>query len=217
MMKLNRTILAAGVFAAFAAVDVGAVPVTPLSYTFNPEAQVGTYIYHDETGRQLTDGQFGPGQLNNSADAYPYVGWLQKQVTINFLFDGVTAIDTVTVSSLQAWIGNIVLPDVYVRTSTDGQNWTDVASLLTPESTANNYQNIDLVLSNLNLDTQFLQLQLKRNNVGPWIFVDEVTFEANEHRASQVQAVPEVGSTLSLLGLALGGMLGVCRWTRIKS
>jgi len=215
-MKRNSISLAAGIIAGFAAVDVGAVAVTPLSYTFNPDAQVGTYLYHDETGRQLIDGQFGPGRLNTAADAYPYVGWLQNQVTINFTFDGVTSIDTLTVSALQAWIGNIVLPDIYVRTSTDGEVWTNVASLITPESSANNYQNVDLILGGLNLETEFLQLQLKRNGVGPWIFVDEVMFDANVNRLAAIegQAVPEPGSTLALLGLAVCGLAGARRWTR---
>lgn len=199
--------LALGIAAGAAAASVNAVQVTPESYTFNPSAQQGTYMYGDETGTQLTDGLFGVDRIVTAADAYQYVGWKQTPVTINFEFDGLTSIDTVTVSALQAWIGNIVLPDVFVYTSTDGQTWTQVSSLITPESSLNNSKNTDLVLGNLGLMTEHLQLQLHRNNVGPWIFVDEVSFSNNFSQDERIAAsVPEGGATVSLLGLGLLGL-----------
>jgi hypothetical protein len=207
----SKILLATALVSSFTTVDLAAIPVTPLGYEFNPEAQEGTYAYWDETGRQLIDEQFGPGRIVNASDAYPYVGWLQSSVSISFAFDGVTAIDEVTVSSLQAWLGNIALPDVYVLTSTDGQSWIEVASLITAESAANNYQKRELVLSGLNLETEYLQVQLKRNAAGPWIFVDEVMFSANEQNIATANAVPEAASTLSLMAIAICGLVGVRR------
>ena len=55
------------------------------------------------------------------------------------------------------------------------------------------------------LTTEYIQIKLGRNSIGPWIFVDEVTFqgETAQLRISAVTSVPEAGSTLALLGAGL--------------
>jgi hypothetical protein len=209
----SKLLIATAAITGFTMVEAAAISVSPLTYNFNPEAQSGTYSYIDDSGRQLIDGQFGPNRILNSSDAYPYVGWLQPSVAISFTFDGVTAIDTVTVSALQAWLGNIALPNVYLLSSTDGQNWTQVASLITPETSVNNYQKRDLVFSDLNLNTEYLQVQLQRNAVGPWIFVDEVMFSTAEQSGTSATAVPETASTLSLMAIAVAGLLSARNWS----
>jgi hypothetical protein len=192
------------------AASVYAVPVTPSTYSFIPEAKQGTYTYLDETGSQLTDGVYGPSRVASAEDAIPYVGWNATLVTINFTFDELTTFDSVSVSALQAWVGNIVIPDVYLLTSADGQNWTPVASIITPESDRNNSKKKTLTFSGLDLTTEYIQVQLGRNNIGPWIFVDEVTFSGETAdpalRQSLVASVPEAGSTLALLGLGISSL-----------
>lgn len=202
--KFTGQLLGAGLLSGM--VSTYAVPVTPTSYSFVPGAKQGTYSYADETGNQLTDGQYGPVRLTSQADSTPYVGWNATLVTINFNFEELTTFNSITVSALQAWVGNIVIPDVYLLTSADGQNWTPVATILTPETSLNNTSKKAITFSGLDLTTEYIQIQLGRNNIGPWIFVDEVTFEgetADPLRISAVTSVPEAGSTLALLGAGL--------------
>jgi hypothetical protein len=187
-----------------------AIQVTPTSYSFVPGTKQGTYSYIDETGNQLIDGLYGPSKVLSQADAVPYLGWLAPMVTLNFSFAQATTFESVTVSSLQAWLGNIVLPDVVLYSSNDGLNWTQVASLVTPESSANNYAKKDLTLDGLNVTAQYLQIELRRNALGPWIFTDEVTFSSLGNLTSQSTTggtpVPEAGTTLALLGLGIAGL-----------
>jgi hypothetical protein len=187
-----------------------AIQVTPTSYTFVPGTKQGTYSYIDETGNQLTDGLYGPSRLLSQADAVPYLGWLAPLVTLNFNFAAPTTFDSVTVSSLQAWIGNIALPDVYLYASNDGTTWSPVANLITPEVDANNFAKATLTLGDLNVTAQYLQIELKRNNIGPWIFIDEVTFSSPDNIQAQSTtggtAVPEAGATLALLGIGISSL-----------
>ena len=188
-------------------VSTHALPVTPTSYTFVPGTKQGTYSYIDETGSQLTDGLYGPSRVLSQADAVPYLGWLAPLVTLNFTFAEATTFESVTVSSLQAWLGNIVLPDVVLYSSNDGVSWTQVASLITPESADNNYAKKDLTLDGLNVTAQYLQIELRRNVLGPWIFTDEVTFSTldtiTRESTNGGTEVPEAGTTLALLGLGI--------------
>jgi hypothetical protein len=201
--------LVAAVAAVGGVVAANAVQVDPASYSFVPGSKQGTYSYADEGGTQLTDGIYGPSRLRSQEDAVPYVGWQAPLVTINFNFAEQTTFNSVTVSSLQAWIGNIALPDVFLYSSTDGQNWTQVSSLITPESSVNNYQKGSLTLSGLDFTTEFLQIQLGRNNIGKWIFVDEIDFDGFVPSTSETVGtnVPEVSSTLALLGLGMSSLV----------
>jgi|SRR5687767_2723405 len=191
-----------------------AVQITPTSYTFVPGARQGSYSYADETGVQLIDGKYGSAYLVDQSYADPYVGWMAEHVTINFQFAEVTTFNQVTVSALQKWLGNIVLPDVYLNTSVDGVRWTAVASLITPEIWQNDYAKKLLTLSGLDVTTKYLQVELKRNDKGPWIFTDEILFAGivldTQLTASSI-AVPDGGSSAALLGLALAGLSCFCR------
>ena len=186
-----------------------AVQITPTSYTFIPGTKQGTYSYVDETGVQLIDGEYGTVHLLNQSLAVPYLGWMAEHVTIDFEFAQVNTFNEVTVSALQNWLGNIVLPDVYLNTSVDGVTWTPVASLITPEAFQNNYTKQLLTLSGLDVTTKYLQVQLKRNVNGPWIFTDEILFAGivlDTQLTGSSTAVPDGGSSAALLGLALAGL-----------
>ena len=203
--NLIRSLLFAGVVAG--TVSSQALPIP--DYTFVPGTRQGTYFYGDETGNQLTDGLYGPGRLTSQADAIPYLGWLAPQVTLTFDFGDFQTFNSVSVSSLQAWIGNIALPDLHLYSSIDGQTWTFVDSLITPETSANNYQKALLTLDGLDITAQYLQIELDRNNIGPWIFIDEVLFSGSAPTPEVLAAirnsnnVPEAASTFALLGLGM--------------
>jgi hypothetical protein len=207
--RITCQLAAAGILGS--AVSTYAVPVTPSSYSFVPGTKQGSYSYADETSNQLTDGLYGPTRITSQDDAVPYVGWNAELVTIDFTFDELTTFDSVSVSALQAWVGNIVIPDVYLLTSADGLNWTPVATILTPESSQNNSSKRAVTFTDLNLTTEYIQIQLGRNNIGPWMFVDEITFESASNPALGASVVgtnvPEVGSTLALLGIGISSLL----------
>jgi hypothetical protein len=190
-------------------ISVQAVQITPTSYTFIPGARAGSYSYADETGVQLIDGLYGTAYLLEQSYADPYVGWMAEHVTINFQFAELTTFNQVTVSALQKWLGNIVLPDVYLNTSVDGVTWTPVASLITPESWLNDYAKKLLTLSGLDVTTKYLQVELKRNDKGPWIFTDEILFAGivlDTQLTASSTAVPDASSSAALLGVALAGL-----------
>jgi len=92
-----------------------------------------------------------------------------------------------------------------------------VANLITPESTANNYKRTELTLDNLDLTTEYLQVQLRRNVSGPWIFIDEVSFSATDSvRLAQdaPTSVPDAASSFALFGL---GITALGAFRRLKS
>jgi hypothetical protein len=68
-----------------------------------------------------------------------------------------------------------------------------------------------VTFTDLNLTTEYIQIQLGRNNIGPWMFVDEITFESASNPALGASVVgtnvPEVGSTLALLGIGISSLL----------
>lgn len=187
-----------------------ALPVTPSSYTFTPTDK--HYQYADSTGRELIDGQFGTAQLIPEPNKEPWVGWgWTPLVTINFEFDQLTTLESVTVDALQTFVGSIVLPNVSLLTSVDGTTWTPVANLLTPVSSANDYRKTALTLDNLDLTTEYLQIQLHRNPtvaVNTWIFVDEVTFSAADSglRALDATSVPDATGSFALLGIGIAAL-----------
>lgn len=193
--------------------SVQGIQITPSAYSFIPGTRQGSYSYADETGTQLIDGIYGGVALPDQTSAIPYLGWLAPLVTLQFEFEQLTTFNSVTVSSLQKWLGNIVLPDVHLSTSVDGVNWSPVASLITPESAVNDWAKRMLTLSGLNITTEFLQIELARNDQGPWIFVDEVLFSGTVPegvmRVTSVTttAVPDAASTFALLGIGLSSLL----------
>jgi hypothetical protein len=96
-----------------------------------------------------------------------------------------------------------------LNTSIDGQTWTPVASLITPETALNNYAKALLTISGLEVTTQYLQVELKRNAKGPWIFTDEILFAGivlDTQITASSTAVPDASSSVVLLGMALAGL-----------
>lgn len=209
-MRTKITCVAVGLGLAVGIPATSAISVQPSTYSFVPGSNKGSFDYSDETGNQLTDGIYGPSRLLTNADAIPYVGWYAPVVTIDFNFGALVTIEGVTVSALQAWLGNIALPDVYVYSSADGATWTPVTQMITPENPDNNFQNVDLSLSGFSVTTEYIQVQLRRNNIGPWIFVDEISFEgeifAQVPERTLVANVPDAGATLTLLGMGLASL-----------
>jgi hypothetical protein len=210
--SLVATVVTAGCLGGI--VSVEAIQITPESYSFVPGARQGSYSYADETGRQLIDGLYGSAYLLDQSYADPYVGWMTELVTLHFQFEELTTFDSVTVSALQKWLGNIVLPDVHLYTSVDGVNWSPVGSLITPEDWRNDYAKKMLTLSGLNITTEHLQIELARNDKGPWIFVDEVLFSGTVPegtiRVASVTtstAVPDAASTFALLGIGFSSLV----------
>lgn len=182
-------------------VSTNAVSISPSSYDFSRSPQNGNLSYADG-GSDLTDGVYGPTRLVSASDAQPYVGWKTTtlpSVSITFDFASPVTFESVTVSALQNFLTSIVIPDVYLYSSSDnGASWDLIDSLITPHSAANNSSKKALSFEGLNLTSDLLKIELSRNSTGPWVLIDEVTFESN--------SVPEVGSTLALLALGVSGL-----------
>lgn len=59
------------------------IEVVPESYTFDQPTNVGSYEYHDWTGVQLIDGQYGGDKYSfdlGNGRAYEWLGWSRKPV-----------------------------------------------------------------------------------------------------------------------------------------
>ena len=63
------------------------------------------------------------------------------------------------------------------------------------------------------MTAQYLQIELNRNNIGPWIFIDEVLFDGSAPNPDVLAAirngnnVPEAASTVALLGLGMSSLM----------
>ena len=183
-----------------------AVEVTPLSYQVDQDTDCGTYCYHDTSGRELIDGAYGTagwGADLGHGNAQEWVGWVDKPVVnIDFSFLGAPTIGEVRVGTTQDSTGDVVLPSVSVS-AWNGSGWTLVASLVVPESSANDVPDYFstaphgfLSLSNLHIQSNKVRVTLTQSLDGPWSFADEIDF---------VRApVPEPGTwALMAMGLAV--------------
>ncbi len=157
-----------------------AVEIVPTSYTFDQATGVGSYTYHDETGRQLIDGYYGtaPWSANlGNGNAYEWVGWVNKP-TVNIDFDFTTAklINQINIGTVQDHPGDVVIPSIYIYSSTNKSTWNLVTSRSIPESTAydNTYQTISF--TGLSISTRYIRVSARFSSDGPWTFLDEADF-----------------------------------------
>jgi len=206
-MKRLCLICVAAFLLGFAANAARASEILPVGYVFDKATDVGSYPYHDETGFQLIDGQYGiapwSADLGNG-NAYEWVGWTQDTpINIDFDFGSSVGIGSIHVGSVQDHPGDVVLPSINLYSSSDGSLWDLKASIFVPESSANDNAYRTFEFDNLGLNARFVRVSLIHSLDGPWTFVDEVDFY-------QGAAVPVPGAVW-LLGTGLLGLLGLRR------
>lgn len=173
----TASLLASGLAAATPA---SAANLTPLSYTFNAATDCGSWCYHDPSFTKLTDSVLGAeGWAANQGAEWD--GWTDRSVDIDFTFASAKTFTSVTIGTTQDRLDDVVLPNFNIFSSTNGVNWTLQGSLVTPASAANNRNAFStlphgfLTVSGLNFTAPLVRVQAVNN--GPWIFVDEVTFQ----------------------------------------
>ncbi len=198
-------------------IAAAAIEVVPTSYSFhgNPDgipdgSLPGTWDYHDWTGNQLTDGQYGttPWKADRgNGPAYEWVGWVNSvTVGIDFDFGSTTAVDSVEVGSYQALTPALIyLPDVSLFSSDDASTWSPLASEI--GTNLDGYYTFHF--DHLAFDNQYLRVQFDRQSWLPagnqWMFTDEVDF-------FQGASMPEPGA-LAVWGV-LGGLIAAVSWRR---
>ena len=182
--------------------------VTAASYTLSlpgdGNAQGGTYNYFDETRRQLIDGKYGnniwQSDLGNGP-AYEWVGWANRgSVNVDFNMGGSKHVDSISVGTVQDFLGDVVVPNVSIYSSFDNLHWAFAGQLLTSASSANNFQHFELTLNGLNITAPFIRVNLSEAYPA-WIFTDEVDFNTGH--------VPDGGATVGLLGGAVVLLAGM--------
>ena len=181
-----------------------AVQIAPTGYSIDQTPDNGTYIYQDNAaGNKLTDGTFGGFPVNSQAAANSWLGFKDPLVNIDFEFDEVVSFNEIKVDTLQVGLGNIVLPSIFVYSSTDGSDWTLLNSIdnSPPSGTNNGYQLLPIPVT---VDSQLLRVSLAFAENGPWTFVSEIQFFGD--RRTPGQNVPEGGATVALLGLSMLGL-----------
>lgn len=207
-MKRTFLIVTAVLFICLGASSAGALEILPDSYTFDKATDTGSYQYHDWTGRQLIDGEYGIApwyaDLGNG-NAYEWVGWrYDTPINIDFDFGAASAIDSINVGSVQDHPADVVLPSIAILSSDDGISWVSAAYINVPESTDNNNIYMTYEFDSLGIQAQYVRVQLTHSLDGPWTFLDEVDFFTDS------APVPEP-ATMLLLGSGLLGLAGVRR------
>lgn len=205
----GATILSAGCLSSFAA-HASLVEVIPQSYSFDRATDTGTYQYHDWTGRQLIDGAYGSNdwrQNLGNGNAYEWVGWANDPVVnIDFTFAQKTKINQISVGTTQDHIHDVVIPDAYFYGYSNG-NWLALGSIISPESSANDWTHKTLTLGGLNAEFQKFRVSLRHNINGPWTFTDEIDFY-------QMSAVP-LPASIWMMGAGLMGLVAYRRKRRL--
>ncbi len=173
-----------------------AVEIVPQSYIFDQSTDVGSYQYHDWTGRQLIDGYYGiapwSADLGNG-NAYEWVGWNAKPtVNIDFDFGSIAWINKILVGTVQDNLTDVVIPSVYLYSSNDKITWNFITSQIIPESSAydNTYQT--LVFDGMGIYSRYIRVSARFSSDGPWTFLDEVDFY-------QTIPLPEPSTTSMML------------------
>ncbi len=180
------------------------IEVLPTSYSFDCATDVGSYQYHDWTGRQLIDSVYGiapwSADLGNG-NAYEWVGWCNDPI-VNIIFDFSTAkpVHQISIGTVQDNLVDVVIPsfDIY---SSDGSTWTLRGTINIPESSTYDNTHQTITFSNLNINARYIKVVAKHSLDGPWTFIDEVDFYQDT-----VVIIPEPGTGL----LLILGLIGLC-------
>lgn len=205
-----KSLIVSSIAALALAAQAQAIEIVPVSYSFDQATDTGSYAYHDWTGNQLTDGEYGiaPWSANlGNGPAYEWLGWTDSMVNIDFVFAGAHLISQIAIGTVQDNVADVVIPNAYLFSSSDGVNWDFLASSINPESSANNGQHKTLTFNGLNISDDYVRVQVAHSYNGPWTFVDEVDFYGENGPAG----VPDSGTTLALLGAGMVGLLGARR------
>ncbi|MDY7001295.1 MAG: discoidin domain-containing protein [Thermodesulfobacteriota bacterium] len=205
-MKRLCLICIAALVLGLAANAAQASEILPASYVFDRATDCGAYCYHDWTGVQLIDGQYGTAPWSadlGNGNAYEWVGWTDPSINVDFDFGASVEIGSIHVGSVQDYPGDVVLPSINIYSGSDGSSWDLEASIFVPESSDNNYAYRTFEFDNLSINARFVRVSLFHSLDGPWTYIDEVDFY-------QGDAVPVPGAVW-LLGSGLLGLLGLRR------
>ena len=141
------------------------VNILPESYT----ATTGNASYIDDTGKQLIDNQVGGNVFNAKVlgtAGYEWVGWARKNVVMTFKFAKERKFTLVKI----------------------GFNFNTSAGIGLPKAATINGKSVALkgtelkrssrgfLIFGVNLSTNQITIELERNPLRQWIFVDEVKF-----------------------------------------
>jgi hypothetical protein len=184
-----------------------AATIAPVGYVFSAAPDCGNWCYYDTspTRSRLTDGVLGKAGWAVDQGAN-WVGWTDRLINIDFAFDGTKAFNLISVGSTQDNLSDVVLPDLFVYSSTDGGAWTLRGSLITDPDIANNrdpYSTAAHGFLNVGVDftAPFVRVQVRSN--GPFSFIDEVRFYSAD---ADPGAVPEPATwAMMIAGFGLAG------------
>jgi len=206
----TKSILSASAILLFSSMAQAAI-VSPTSYDLL-NGNSGSFNYWDDSytgsGNNQVNGASLTGGLGDLTDGViatqnwnlvegpsgpqgPYVGWVNINPTVNFHFDSVVSIDTITVYADDSnGYGGVAAP---LSITINGTNF----SVADPASA----DPLVLTFDNLNLNTADVDITFYRRS--SWVFVSEVTFE-------NASAVP-VPAAAWLFGSGLLGLIGMSR------
>lgn len=192
-MKIPHFSALAALLCAFSC-PLSATPIVPTSYSFNMGPG-----YWDDTGSQLTDGQYAPLIPGVSLTSYEWVGWDGGNPSITFNFGSVVSINQVSLSMANWTAAAVYLPEAIVIGGT--------AFTVNPLA----YPNLDHALLTFDIgwtgSSLVIDLDSSHNR---WIFIDEVVFNEGP-AAGSGNTVPDASATLPLIASALAGMVALRR------
>jgi hypothetical protein len=172
---------------------LAAAPILPSSYTIHTGAG-----YADDTGGQLTDGNYAPLIPGVDLTPYEWVGWDGGTPSITFNFGSVVSINQVSLSMANWTAAAVYLPEDVVIGGT--------AFTVNPAS----YPNLNHALLTFNgaWTGSSLTIDLDSSH-NRWIFIDEVTF--NQGPGDVTSSVPDTASTLPAVAAALVAVVALRR------
>ena len=200
-------VLAAAVAVIGATGMASAATVSPTSYDM-PNGNTGSYNYWDDaytgSGDNTVNGAALSGGLGDLTDGIiatrnwnfvegprgphgPYVGWVHVNPVITFNFDAVQSFNSMTFHFDDA--------DGYGGVSQPGSVTVNGVNAVVPTNAGPDPFSFTFDLSGVTTDT--LSATIFRSNA--WVFLSEVTFDA------EMSAVP-VPASLPLLAVGLGGL-----------
>lgn len=141
------------------------VNILPESYT----ATAGNASYIDDTGKQLIDNQVGGNVFNAKVlgtAGYEWVGWARKNVVMTFKFAKERKFTLVKIGFNLNTSAGIGLPKTVTI------NGKSVAL----KGTELKRNSRGFLIFGVNLSTSQITVELERNPLRQWIFVDEVKF-----------------------------------------